>query len=98
MKIQFDTEKKLIRIEEKVNLNELFERLNVYLPNDEWKEYELETNTVIDNWTLPIIIDRPVWPHPYPFNPNIPIPQQPFYNWPTITCSSENNHVYNIQC
>ena len=88
MKIQFDTEKKLIRIEEKVNLNELFEKLEKFLPDGLWKEYDVEP-VVFKDWVNPIIIKEfPIWPiHP----------QQPFWQ-PVITCAYPSAKTYNIQC
>ena len=66
MKIQLDTKEKIIRVEDSINLKDLFEFLEKSLPD--WKEYKLETQTII-NWTNPIIIDRNpwVWPSPQPW-------------------------------
>lgn len=64
MNIQIDTKTKTIKLQESVNLGELEDVLNKLFPNNEWKEYKLETNTVINNWKNPIIIDRYV-PRPY---------------------------------
>ncbi len=65
MKIQLDTTKKTIKIEENVNLRELIETLEALLPNEGWKEFKLETHTEI-KWTQnPIAIER---------NPYEPIP------------------------
>lgn len=63
MKIQLDTGNKIIKVEEKVNINELFEFLNKCLPN--WQEYSLETGSVI-YWHTPIHIDY--W-KPFPSYP-----------------------------
>jgi len=57
MKIELDTTKKTIKVEEKVNLNELLKTIKKLLPNNEWKDFSLETNTII-NWSNPIVIDR----------------------------------------
>ena len=67
MKLQLDTKEKCIKIEESVNLEELFETLNKLLPNQEWKAFTLETNTTIE-WTSPITIP---W---YPYYPTDPYP------------------------
>jgi len=68
MKIQLDTNFKIIKLDESVNLGELQELLEKILPNNEWKNYKLETNTIINNWSNPIIIDRyPYNPYPYPW-------------------------------
>lgn len=63
MKIQIDTTLKTIKLEESANLGELAEILNKLLPNNLWKEYKLETNTIINNWTSPTIIYRDRWPY-----------------------------------
>ena len=60
MKIQFDTEEKIIRIEEKVNLGELIEKLDLLLPNSEWKEYTIEPVPTIVNWYNPYIVTQPI--------------------------------------
>lgn len=73
MRIQLDTKTKSIRLEEQVNLDELFKMLKKLLPNDEWKGFTLEVNSQII-WTNPIII-----------NPYIPINPYPWYN-PTYIC------------
>lgn len=69
MKIQIDTIKKVVRVEEQVSLSELFDALNKLFPNEEWKEYKIDTNTII-NWSNPIIIDRyrPTWWELWPYN------------------------------
>ena len=54
MKIQIDDTEKTIKIEGNVNLGEFIDKITKLLP--EWKEYTLETNTIINNWSSPIII------------------------------------------
>jgi hypothetical protein len=73
MKIQLDTKAKTIKVEEDVNLNELFVALNKLFPNKEWKEFKLLVGSVI-YWSNPLIIDR------WPVNP------WPTYPW--ITCDT----------
>jgi len=58
MNIQINTKEKTIKLAETVNLKELEEVLIKFFPNNEWREYNLETNTIINNWTSPIIIQR----------------------------------------
>lgn len=73
MKLQLDTTQKVIKVEEAVNLGELIDLFERLLPNGLWKEFKLETHTVI-NWTpTPIIIS--------PYTP--PFPQYPTYPWVT---------------
>lgn len=56
MKIQLDTESKTIKIESDVKLEKLITTLNKLLPHGEWKNFTLQTNTVIHQWNSPIII------------------------------------------
>lgn len=65
MNIQIDTTNKIFKLQESVNLKELFEILEKLFPNKEWLEYRLETNTIITNWETPLIIDR--WGESYPW-------------------------------
>ena len=68
MKLQIDTDQKVIRIDERVNLLALFEFLQKTLPYD-WKDFTLETNS-INSWGSPIVIKD---------NTYI---QQPYHVWP----------------
>lgn len=87
MKIKLDTINKTIDLEESVNLNDLFNTLNIFLPNDLWKEYTLNMNTTI-YWTNPIVIDYPKYPT-YPSYPWITYSygtgDNEFIKEPTIT-------------
>lgn len=74
MKLQLDTTAKTIKIEESVNLGELINSLEKLLPDGLWKEFKLETNTII-NWNNPIVIDKYV-----PYVPYV----QPWWNKPYI--------------
>jgi hypothetical protein len=92
MKIQLDTDNKIIRLDERVNLREFIKLLEGILPNGIWKEFTLETNIVI-NWTHPMIV----------FNTNTPY-QNPWWNQPQIMYDSDtgikyelNGGNYNIQ-
>lgn len=60
MNIQIDTNKKILKLQESVNLGEFMENLPKLFPNNEWKEYTLETNVDI-NWSNPIVIERRVY-------------------------------------
>ena len=62
MKIQIDTTEKVIRIEEKVNLMELFNQVQTLLPGGKWEEYDLEVTTT-QNGVYPIVIQDPT---PFP--------------------------------
>jgi len=86
MRIQIDTSAKTIRIEESVKLPELFSMIKKLLPNDEWKNYSLES-AVINNWWNPIYIDRYVPIIPL-VNPNPLIP--PFYTTCEVNVGNGN--------
>lgn len=64
MKIQLNTTEKTIKIEEKVNLGELFLFLNQILP-DLWREFSIETNSSI-LWCDPIKVEPWFYPS-YPW-------------------------------
>ena len=62
MKIQFDFEQKTIKLEGDVNFGKLIKQLDkMKVP---YKEFTLETNSVINNWTYPIIYPQPYWNNP----------------------------------
>ena len=83
MKIQLDTIKKTIKLDEDVKFSTLIETLNKILPKGEWKKFTLETNTVFQGWTNPIIIKE------YPT-----YPQYPTYPWWGGTyCSSQGKSL-----
>jgi len=48
MKFQIDTNLKTIKLEEKALLKDVLDIMKAMFPND-WKEYTIETNTII-NW------------------------------------------------
>jgi hypothetical protein len=70
MKIQLDTNAKIIRIDEMVNLGQFIDELEMILPGGKWKEYHLQA--LITNWVQPYVIQpiynpaRP-WHEPYPW-------------------------------
>ena len=93
MKLQLDTTNQLIKVEETVNLGELTEVLERLLPYGKWKEFKLETQTVI-NWNNPIVIE--------PYRPYTPT----WWYQPWITCGTNgiqttdyslNSGVYNVE-
>ena len=96
MKLQLDTQKKTIKVEEAVKLSELVDILNKILPNA-WKEYTLESNTIIQNWTNPIVIEKKIY-EPYWYKEQLPY-------WTVTceaTCESDNKQLcqntFNVEC
>lgn len=68
MKLQLDTTKKEIKVEENVLLAKFVKTLNALLPNGEWKNYTLQTNTVIEHFHRPTIIrEYPTYPYSWPW-------------------------------
>ena len=69
MKLQIDTTAKTVKVEEKVNLEALYEALQRFFPNGEWKAFSLETNTTIIGWSNPIYVPYypTITPLPYPW-------------------------------
>ena len=76
MKIQLDTENKTIKLEKEVVLSKLIETLDKLLPDGAWKEFTLETNTVIHQWSHPVVVPSVI---PYPVPP-YPRPSWPWYS------------------
>lgn len=87
MKLQLDTTNKTIKLEDKIKFSDLIETLEKILP-EQWKDFTLETNVVINNWTNPYIIEKQV-----PVYPNYP-----WYNGATNITSSfdENTKFYTL--
>jgi hypothetical protein len=103
MKIQLDTIRKTIKIEESINCNDFFNTLNSLLPNNAWKEFNLEVG-IINNWAEPIIIKEPYFvsispgPQPSPY-PNYPYPNYPYPSTlPWITCDNGTGGNNTINC
>lgn len=62
MKIQLDTTNKTIKLEDNVSLKEFVSKIKKLLPNNEWQQFTLETNTTITYWSNPIIFKTyPLW-------------------------------------
>lgn len=108
MKIKLDTEKKILSIEEQVNMGSLIDMLENLLPNGLWREFKIETNP-INNWTNPIIIKEypvyPTSPNTVPFQPFTPMqpypnpypdPMHPTYPW--ITCGTSTDSKTDFTC
>lgn len=90
MKIQLDTDSKIIKLESDVKLSRLIETLEKLLPKGEWKQFTLETNTVIHNWKTPYVF-REIDIQPVPYYPTYPW----YWNNPTpVLCQS--NPAFNF--
>lgn len=61
MKLQIDTKSKTIKLEDSVRVSEFIDTLKKLFPNNEWKEFKLETQTTINNWNNPVIIRETPW-------------------------------------
>ena len=86
MKIQIDTQEKIVKILEPTRLSDLTEMLRKIL-GDEYEEYTLWFTSEYNPWVNPIII-QPWIQDPYPCNP-----------WTTWTTShaSIGDSTYNIE-
>lgn len=88
MKIQLDTIRKTITIEEDVNLHDFYEQINGLLPGGLWREFTLKVTKIIQRI-------EPVTPHT-PINPYRPLttPQPNTYpNYPDIWYTTNSGDV-----
>ena len=86
MKIQLDTTAKTVKVEGSVKLSELIETLDKILPGI-WKEFTLEANTTIINWSNPIYVTQPKY--------------EPYWYKDKVTCQDDKmlcGGTYNIEC
>jgi hypothetical protein len=91
MKLQLDTTRKILKIEEDVKLSKLISVVKRLLPNGEWQDFTLITNTVIEKWVNPIPY-KPYWPDVYPWW------QQPWYATNPIYIVSSTPLMNNSSC
>jgi hypothetical protein len=100
MKIQLDTIKKTITIEEDVNLHDFYEQLNSLLPGGLWREFTLKI-TKITEWKEPITVTptTPIDPWRPLTTPSIPSPYDnpfpPTYPHVWYTTSTNNDLTLN---
>lgn len=107
MKFQIDTNLKTIKLEEKALLKEVLDIMKAMFPDD-WKEYMLETNCII-NWNFPtyVLPKRTIWDlQPYwtntvgqpinnrGYNTNY---NQYLNNTYTTSCNSDTSNIVNVQ-
>ena len=79
MKLQLDTTKKTIKVEESVKLVKFMDTVKKLLPNNEWKEFTLETGTTISYGSYPVYVEK--WHEPWY--------QRPWY-WCNTTVGGNN--------
>lgn len=93
MKLQINSTDKIIKLEEQVNLGELFTFLEEILPDLKWREYSIEEN-VVYNVSNPIVVN-PAIPNYIPNTPYNPIgPNYPNPSYPWITyCTSSTGET-----
>jgi len=98
MKLQIDTSRKTIKIEEDAKLIKLFSLLKKLFPNGEWKEFILETNTIIEHWQNPIIIGTrdkwTEWPWYKQYEPIVTYT----VSGGTNTTTNMTGGIFNVQC
>ena len=63
MKLQLDTTNKTIKVEESVKLVKFMDTVKKLLPNNEWKDFTLETNTTINYGSYPVYVEK--WTQPW---------------------------------
>ena len=89
MKLQIDTVNKTIKLEGDVNIHDLIKQVKQMLPNKTWREFTLETNTIINNWTNPIVVDDNWWRRPYR-----PWWNEPYYIYDGIKTPITSTNLY----
>lgn len=57
MKIELDTINKTVKFEGRVKIKDALAMVKKLLPND-WADFYIEGNTVINHWDNPIIIEK----------------------------------------
>lgn len=76
MKIQLDTIRKTITIEEDVNLHDFYEQINDLLPSGLWREFTLKVTKIVE-WREPITPHTPINPYQPLTTPNTTNPYDP---------------------
>lgn len=82
MKIQIDFTQRSIKIEGAYKLRDIVDTLDKVLKG-EWKDFTLESNTVIHNWSSPIVIKEYI--------------KEPFYQGPQWLCNAGTSGSNNVQ-
>ena len=86
MKLQINSTHKIIKLEEQVNLGELFTFLEEILPDLKWREYSIEGSVIVYDYGQNPIIVNPITSPTFPVNPIYPT--APNYPWITYCISS----------
>ena len=64
MRVQLDYDRKTISVENSINLSQFMTKIKKILPD--WKDWELQTNTIINSNPYYIYNDKPWWVNPGP--------------------------------
>ena len=102
MKIQIDFDNKEITLENKVNLKELFKKLNLLFPNNDWEDFTLNTNTIFQ-WNNTAEIRRIIYvpnyiPYNTPYQHPIWYDTTPYKTYSmTTTNDNKQSGKYNIE-
>lgn len=99
MRLQIDTEAKTIKLTADTKFDKLIEVLDKFFPNKEWLSYTLETNTIINNWSNPIVITpTATWPYLYG---RYPVTINASNGWSTSNTQpiaiDQKNSIYNLE-
>lgn len=100
LKLQLDTTRKTIKIDENVKLTKLMSLLKKLLPNGEWMDFTLETNTTITQWYQPYYFTwrQPIYPwFSTPTYTNATIGSNTITGQLNSSVNTLNPGVYNIE-
>ena len=90
MKLQLDTKNKTVKVEENVNLEEFLKVMKKMFLGDTWKEFTLETNTIINYspW-IP-------WYYEYPFRTKTDN-LYPWYEYTTGGIDLDTGRIFTLE-
>ena len=106
MKFQIDTNLKTIKLEEKALLKEVLDIMKAMFPDD-WKEYMLETNCII-NWSFPTYVLpkrtnwdlQPYWTNTIGGDRGLNTNYNKYLdlsNTYTTSCNSDTSNIINVE-
>lgn len=97
MKLQLNFDKKTVTLENDVNMGEFFQWFSEKIDN--WKEWTVKTNTVVE-WREPIVIERHapfIWPRPYYLDSPTVTYSSEITSGPTLTIQAERSPIVNLE-